>query len=875
MNLKAANAEPIPGYRLIEPLGSGGFGEVWKCEAPGGLFKAIKFVCGETDEIHADGPAGAEQEHRALQRVKSLRHPYLLSMDRVEYVGGELVIVMELADCSLHDLLIQYRAAGEPGVPRDELLRYFAEAAEALDVLNQEHGLQHLDVKPRNLFLLGRHVKVADFGLVSSLAELSGSSPHAVQMGGVTPVYASPESFLGQITLFSDQYSLAITYHELLVGEPPFAGKNFRQLALQHMQAEPDVGRLPEADRPVVARALAKDPRRRFPSCLAFVHALETGDVGAPAPPGSAPRRHKAATRADVPILDLTSTPRGPRPPPDPAPTPPNGVERPALPPAEPSRLLTADPAAPAEDPLAGLQFQECLSRSPAGETWAARTPTGRERLVKFFCGLNFADARKEADHLGRLRALCHDAIEPMEVVGGGDRRLALLADACATTLASRLQECQSMGLPGIPRAELLALLDEAAEALDGLYGRFALRHLGLTPRHLILRNGRLRLLHFGVVELIHMPAGQQPGALNPRYSAPELFGGRTHASSDCYSLALIYAEMLTGAHPFQGVGPRSLASPARRGQPALGQVPFADRAALETALHPDPAQRFPTCSDFLAALDAGGTPQPAPPTGALADPDVTPQTLTTMRQAINGLVVGAAGDLEVREHHNIRYLLRPGRSLDHQFFAKPPPGAEKVLVEGFRRQWRAEMTESDGAQFTLTVAAPGVAAWQRLLGLRPALRVRVETAKAGPAMTEVRVSIEPVRCGPDAAARLLEETAPQLLESLRAFFQAQPERRNQARLPFEQAVQVQPLFDDQTLGDAVVSQARDISLRGMGLTMPCQPPSMRVCIRLPGETPAEEVDVPACVVRALPRRDGGYEVGVRFLVEEGPPEPG
>src|SRR5271154_5685984 len=54
---RVPDSEPIPGYRLIEPLGSGGFGEVWKCEAPGGLFKAIKFVRGETDEIHSDGPA--------------------------------------------------------------------------------------------------------------------------------------------------------------------------------------------------------------------------------------------------------------------------------------------------------------------------------------------------------------------------------------------------------------------------------------------------------------------------------------------------------------------------------------------------------------------------------------------------------------------------------------------------------------------------------------------------------------------------------------------------------------------------------------------------------------------------------------------------
>src|SRR2546430_2614109 len=166
---KKPQAEPIPGYRLIAPLGRGGFGEVWKCEAPGGLFKAIKFVYGNLNHVQGES-SQAHAELNAIQRIKDLRHPFLLSIDRVECSAGELMIVTELAEKNLHEVLLDYRKQGDPGLPRFELLRYLREAAEVLDLMHDQQGLQHLDVKPRNFFLVSRHVKVADFGLVTSLA---------------------------------------------------------------------------------------------------------------------------------------------------------------------------------------------------------------------------------------------------------------------------------------------------------------------------------------------------------------------------------------------------------------------------------------------------------------------------------------------------------------------------------------------------------------------------------------------------------------------------------------------------------------------------------------------------------------------------------
>lgn len=256
-------AEVIPGYELIERIGVGGCGEVWKAQAPGGVVKAVKIIYGSV------GDDRVARELKSLERLSEVHHPYLLSIDRIDVCDGRLIIVSELADTSLREEFDRHRATGLRGIPREKLLVYLGESAEALDFMYEKLSLQHLDVKPDNILLVGDHAKVADFGLVKSVCDASASL-----VNGLTPKYASPDVFEGRPCRYSDQYSLAVMYQEMVSGQLPFNGVTAAQLASQHLHLEPDLSSLEPRDRFAVAKALAKDPQRRFANCREFVARL-------------------------------------------------------------------------------------------------------------------------------------------------------------------------------------------------------------------------------------------------------------------------------------------------------------------------------------------------------------------------------------------------------------------------------------------------------------------------------------------------------------------------------------------------------------------------------------------------------------------------
>ncbi len=300
--------QPVPSYRLQERLGRGAIGEVWKASAPGGTSVALKFV------NLAGKPA--IKELRALQHVKQVRHANLtpihafwmldpsgevLSNDAIEkyYAGAAagrhtsprdearpttLIIAMQIGDESLADRLEHCKREGHAGIPADELLDYMRDAAKGLDFLNAPRhdlgagpvGIQHCDVKPQNILLMGDSASVCDFGL----ARVLGESHTTSAMAG-SPAYMAPECIEGhQPSDATDQYSLAISYVELRTGNLPFRELNYGDVLHAHLTGGLKLDALAEVEQHIIRRATSRGPANRYPSCVAMVKALRRAIEG-------------------------------------------------------------------------------------------------------------------------------------------------------------------------------------------------------------------------------------------------------------------------------------------------------------------------------------------------------------------------------------------------------------------------------------------------------------------------------------------------------------------------------------------------------------------------------------------------------------------
>lgn len=265
------------GYRVIRQLGSGGMGDVYLVQHPRlPRREALKVL---RSDVSSD-PSFRERFVREADLASGLRHPHIVGIhDRGEH-DGQLWIAMDYVDgTDVARLLgLKYPA----GLPVDVALPVITAVASALDYAHRK-GLLHRDVKPANIIVgdldsLEPSVSLADFGIARPLNEISGITTTNMTLG--TVAYAAPEQLLGDpMDGRADQYALAATTYHMLTGVVPFENSNPAAVIGQHLNASPPPlsrvrNELHGLD-PVLAVALAKEPGRRFSTCLDFAHALE------------------------------------------------------------------------------------------------------------------------------------------------------------------------------------------------------------------------------------------------------------------------------------------------------------------------------------------------------------------------------------------------------------------------------------------------------------------------------------------------------------------------------------------------------------------------------------------------------------------------
>lgn len=258
-------------YRIIEELGRGGMGVVYKAEDPGlRRMVALKFL---SHELSAD-PRSVERFQREARAASALNHPNICTIHEIGSApDGRAYIVMEFLDgITLKERILK------GAVPLDELQRIASGIAEGLDAADRA-GIIHRDIKPANIFITNRGlVKILDFGLAKSFgdwksAHQSGSTmtleAALTQAGGTpgTPAYMSPEQIRGQpLDPRTDLFSFGVVLYEMATGTQPFAGRSAGEIFEGILSREPPP--LPPSVAPELARivrkCLAKDQDSRY-----------------------------------------------------------------------------------------------------------------------------------------------------------------------------------------------------------------------------------------------------------------------------------------------------------------------------------------------------------------------------------------------------------------------------------------------------------------------------------------------------------------------------------------------------------------------------------------------------------------------------------
>jgi len=272
----------VGGYRLEQLLGRGGTSVVYRAYDEGlDRNVAVKVLSPEL----AEDDRFRERFLRESKLAVSIEHPHIIPVYDAGESEGVLFIAMRYVEGTDLKALLQREHALEP----QRALAIVAQVADALDTAHAR-GLIHRDVKPSNVLVApGDHVYLADFGLTKSNSDRTTATMSGQLVGTVD--YVAPEQIEGKpLDGRADVYSLGCLFYECLTGEPPFPRDSELAVLWAHVQQEPPRvsehrPELPQALDEVIAKALAKDPAKRYATAAELVGAA-SAVLRAPTRPG-------------------------------------------------------------------------------------------------------------------------------------------------------------------------------------------------------------------------------------------------------------------------------------------------------------------------------------------------------------------------------------------------------------------------------------------------------------------------------------------------------------------------------------------------------------------------------------------------------------